>query len=864
MSCHIMDERTGSTQSYRPKPYMNSQYSQTCQLYMAESSIPNSGLGMYTAAPIPKGNIVYHPDIVVNYFDFQVNNEIAHEITKSKDPNYARIVRNKTNQDSLCTFWAKEGECEENPRYMRRSCAKACALWDAGLLLEDEDDDDQHNKSYWLPDDYYWNAENTESCYEAEEVSSLVPGLGALANSHTGLVNVEMLRARNDNLGYHRSSDPGVGAFSSFHNLAYKAAKDIPAGMELFVEYGDEWFSGREEKFGPLPLSYHFREADEIVEKFWKTVKDEDDPSFVEDLYDLTRKLVTDVKLTMALPDTLDKAKEARTSGTAMLTVPNVARSNEWLESNGICLDNIRSGQSEMEQAGRGAIATRRIEKGSIIAPLPLIHMDRRKIRTFEDFEDEDDPKELNEQLILNYSYGHRDSSLLLFPYSPVVNFINNNSDKTKVNARIRWSSSKYHTKEWEKLTVDEILSQKRAGLMMEVVAIQDIEMGDEIYIDYGTEWDAAWDLHVKNWKPPATGHVPIHHLNMEEVIRTVEETEGRPYPDNAMIICFVHTSIDEVVKEGEKEIDLSEYQVTPSSLRNTRPCNIVDRYESYDQIRNETKVFYDAKLQLEDNMHFVLKRIPRENIEFVNRQYTSDQHLSESFRHSISIPDEIFPEKWKNLAGPIVDDGQIFVHSSVKDSWQNEEGASQDCRYFLAESSIKGAGLGLYAGINLKPGDFTKKEVIIPVYDYEFQTKMRCAKDPFMCLQNSEWLLGHYEWHPSTAWADHDAAENYLAVPGMGALPNHHIGLASAQPQIPMKSGGDLHRSRDPAAGAISLFDGMQFQITRSIQAGQEIFISYGSREYTKSMKYSSGFNLMLTFFATQNTLKVIRGIIT
>jgi len=834
-SCHDIDERIGNLW-YKPKPYSDTQYSPTCQLYMAESSIPNSGLGMYTAAPIPRGKIVYHPDIIVNYFDFQANNEIANEITKSKNPIYARIVRNKINEHSLCTFWAKEDECRINPEYMLHSCAKACALWKAGL----NDEEEERNESYWLPDDYYWNAEHTESCYEAEEVSSLVPGLGALANSHTGLFNVNMLRARNDNLAYHRSSDPGVGAFSSFHNLAYKVAKNIPAGMELFVEYGDEWFSGREEKFGPLPLSYHFQEADGIVKKFWKTVKDDDLP-FAEDLYNLTRNLVTDIKLRMALPETLEKAKEARTSGTAMLTVPNVIRSSEWLDKNGICLDNIRSGQSEIDQAGRGAIATRKIEKGSIIAPLPLIHMDRRKLRMFEDFDNEDDPNELSEQLILNYSYGHRDSTLLLFPYSPIVNFLNNNSDKMKVNARIRWSSSKYNAKEWEKLTADEVLSKKRAGLMLEVVAIRDIEMGDEIYIDYGAEWDAAWELHKKTWKPPSPGYIPIHQLNMEEVVRTEEETKSSPYSDNAMILCFVHNSIDEAVKEDEQEIEWSEYQVTPSSLRNSRPCNIINRHESVGEIRNETKTVYDAKLQTEDNVPFILRGIPRRAIEFVNRQYTSDQHLLRPFRHPIHIPDEIFPEKWKNLASSSFDDGQTYVHTSVKESWENVEGASQYCRYFLAESSIEGAGLGLYAGVSLKPGDFTKKEVIVPVYDYEIQTQLRCAKDPFMCHQNSEWLLGHYEWHPSTARANHDAAENYMAIPGMGSIPNHHSGLASAQPQIPMKSGGDLHRSRDPAAGAISLFDGMQFQITRPLQEGQEIFISYGSQYFQGHQEYQN-----------------------
>ena len=47
---------------------------------------------------------------------------------------------------------------------------------------------------------------------------------------------------------------------------------------------------------------------------------------------------------------------------------------------------------------------------------------------------------EINEELIVNYSNGHRISSLLLFPYSDFVNFVNN-VDKSKVNVILQWSS---------------------------------------------------------------------------------------------------------------------------------------------------------------------------------------------------------------------------------------------------------------------------------------------------------------------------------------------------------------------------------------------------------------------------------------
>jgi hypothetical protein len=41
---------------------------------------------------------------------------------------------------------------------------------------------------------------------------------------------------------------------------------------------------------------------------------------------------------------------------------------------------------------------------------------------------------------------------------------------------------------------------------------------------------------------------------------------------------------------------------------------------------------------------------LPREAIRFVDRPYTSDIHLPNAFRHPIGIPDELFPDAWKNL----------------------------------------------------------------------------------------------------------------------------------------------------------------------------------------------------------------------
>ena len=66
---------------------------------------------------------------------------------------------------------------------------------------------------------------------------------------------------------------------------------------------------------------------------------------------------------------------------------------------------------------------------------------------------------------------------------------------------------NKYHNKSWEVESVEYILGQDNAGLMLELMAITDIEKDEEIYIDYGAKWDEAWADHVQNWKAPPRSH---------------------------------------------------------------------------------------------------------------------------------------------------------------------------------------------------------------------------------------------------------------------------------------------------------------------------------------------------------------------
>ncbi len=68
-----------------------------------------------------------------------------------------------------------------------------------------------------------------------------------------------------------------------------------------------------------------------------------------------------------------------------------------------MCLDNILSGKSTIDDAGKGAFSSQYIAKGAVR------------------INDETGEREyiFGNQLLLNYCFGHPKSSLLFFLYSP-------------------------------------------------------------------------------------------------------------------------------------------------------------------------------------------------------------------------------------------------------------------------------------------------------------------------------------------------------------------------------------------------------------------------------------------------------------
>ena len=169
----------------------------------------------------------------------------------------------------------------------------------------------------------------------------------------------------------------------------------------------------------------------------------------------------------------------------------------EWLHKYGICVDNLEIKTSTIPDIGRGAFSRRKFKKGDIITTSPVVQFDRSQMEIVKNFRNERDGRIRftehveGHQLLLNYCLGHENSTILLLPYGPSVNYINHYD---KPNAYLVWSNSPYSDKDALYATTSEVLYRKQKRLLVDYVAMSDIDVGDEIFLNYGPEWQSAWD----------------------------------------------------------------------------------------------------------------------------------------------------------------------------------------------------------------------------------------------------------------------------------------------------------------------------------------------------------------------------------
>jgi SET domain len=415
----------------------------------------------------------------------------------------------------------------------------------------------------------------------------------------------------------------------------------------------------RKSTLGPIPVTGDLPRANHLLLK-WNRLQRKH--NLTQPFQDLWQSFIWDSPFIdnsrefFALPKNWNEIDEVLKHGLIRHRQQQSIRSDEWFQKHGICGDNLRDDISTIPQAGRGAFATRRLRKGSIVAPLPLIHIpDRSRMDIFEKIpdatlKDEVNKKPISKQLLLNYCFGHRHSTLLLCPYSLLVGLVNHS--RKHANVKVQWSdpSRSKHNPELLDQTVDDLEKQTWATLSMEFVALRDIKEGEEILLNYGDEWDEAWKMHLAQWKPldDASSYLSPDTLNADPnlILKTVFDEIHDPYPANLQVKMYTAFTDSIWAQRHLKMMTLPQFLLMGG--HDVQNCDILRMHQGLDGKMLYTVVITEVD-DFSDEQARIISGVPREAFLFLDRPGAADFQQQNAFRHDIRIPDEIFPESWKN-----------------------------------------------------------------------------------------------------------------------------------------------------------------------------------------------------------------------
>lgn len=374
------------------------------------------------------------------------------------------------------------------------------------------------------------------------------------------------------------------------------------------------------------------------------------------------------------------------------------------------CLDDklVQRSQSNIPGVARGVFAKTALSKNSLLLSSPAVPLlrDTLNIKTIEP---------VGIQLLMNYCFGHPDSDLLWLPYGPFINSINHSSKNP--NVKVQWHADplvsnkdlerrkQYHHPELLEYSTDRVAKTHGKGLMMDLVALRDIQPGEELYLDYGPSWEDAWNYHSSRYRSLVPKMKDVHHyipapaynaLHAKDPVRTITEQHKNPYPFNVLTACRFEK--DWIEDENAEDYDMIQYHSWHSQEKHfvcLLPCLILERLQDEE---DPSMHRYTAKLvdQHHDNLNieyecnvfrrfeYIYTDIPREGIEFIETTYHSDALLPIAFRQPIQVPDGMYPDQWvrqrvrrrvsANPTPPPEEDGNIFKRKDIEIKYNMED----------------------------------------------------------------------------------------------------------------------------------------------------------------------------------------------
>ena len=139
--------------------------------------------------------------------------------------------------------------------------------------------------------------------------------------------------------------------------------------------------------------------------------------------------------------------------------------------------------------------------------------------------------------------------------------------------------------------------------------------------------------------------------------------------------------------------------------------------------------------------------------------------------------------------------------------------------------STLPGAGIGMYAGRSLQKGDEVTPGMgdhIIPLVDISLNFDVR----------RTMFLWAEYTWNSRKLKCNTLGLHQVnVCSPGFGSVANSFMDFVNLEEGYPiLDTPNNLHRSKDPGAGAFTYYHSRTATTVESIEPGQELFVSYGN----------------------------------
>ena len=612
--------------------HVNADKESQCTLYMAPSSTEEEDdfkLGMYAGVDFQPGQIIAAPEIAI---------PLVHMITHNKN--------------------------------------------------EDPDFFSEHANFMWNRETIHANFEVFPDAEDEARINIAIPGIGAFGNQHiTSFANTEfddeaVLDRIQMTSRYQNGASPFVGASSQYYGVTMKSTRPISAGEELFMnglgDVEDEEYLLKVEDFESVDdalkkiLDIFSNHKDSIDDKKKQEIYDyvynvfessmtksesDDDNGMIEEVLALFPENATDVERVL------------EEGGTFVSEFPESRRSIDWLKENGQCSDGLYLGLGAND---KGAFSKRDVKKFDLISPSPLLMIQNKDYLSMydtvigEDRVDVVGEVPVSKQLFINYCLGHPESSLLFYPYGMGVNMINHRPSYAGANAKIVWSKAPYFDAGIRDLTVDELVKKYGAVLPLgiDIVATTDIAADEEIFIDYGEEWEQAMHKHEMEWAytailPKEAWQIAIERegepfLSAPEMADGEKEGSEESLPEGVTTACHAFGTFNEDEDNLPKEGGLLTLEFnakkTERNGHNFSMCEIIGRIS-----REDSSYLYTVKMLKMSEFNdkdVIIRSVPHSNIRYVDKPYTSALHRRTSFRHPIMLPDRIFPLSWRNIDG--------------------------------------------------------------------------------------------------------------------------------------------------------------------------------------------------------------------